>query len=804
MEEQPVRPDLKQIVYECRDLFSRLSERNRALSEEWDDFATRLEVRPDSPRREERGPYPRESDSLPQAKEFGDSLLNLHERFFETCREMLQVRLENDNLKKERASLQSELARFSEKVILLGRTQSELAEQKATYETQLKASKQILEETDRNLRRLEGQLAGRRGELETLSTNLDRVTHERDSAFAARNLLESRISEIENSRASLSDRVQTLEQRQEELRQQVGLLEDQLSRAKVRAEELELETMRGRARIADLESDLSFARERRSELERTLEQVRETTAPVEDFLSLKRGLLQIQEERVVQAQQEAYQIETIARLEKETQDLRATLQEAETARSHTESLRKQLQEELHNTQRETGQREQKLARPQEAQKPVITGPTPLTPSAAEFLAQEFEPEPSGLDAVAPADISLPFGDFTPAEAPPSPPASKQTPSRTEEPIEVSAKVKPLPPSIEASLFGFENEPPTLSSLAFQEDDRVFAELTETKEPPHDIPQELPSARSILDAALSKTPELLEELGGAASFLGGDGFEEVPDILPEVSSTEDIFPGAVAPSKTPTLDNGVEGRPLTQAGLQGEVSVPLFQGEKETPEIIPVVETSVADVLNQAFAKEGIEPTFQKVTPTIDSVSNILSRVLDETEPPVSLPSFEESLPVAEPVPTFEAGMPVIPPDIEVPVQPAPLLGEAPPIPPSPFQPAMDFPYPEITGVRMENFTGKRVLLVGGDERFQSDYAHLFTMVRADLLYFPSILQLEKQGMKRHVRECDLAVVFGRAVNEPGVLRMKQVSEEYSRKVFEHPSSGLVSLYHRLQRMNDEI
>jgi len=115
-----------------------------------------------------------------------------------------------------------------------------------------------------------------------------------------------------------------------------------------------------------------------------------------------------------------------------------------------------------------------------------------------------------------------------------------------------------------------------------------------------------------------------------------------------------------------------------------------------------------------------------------------------------------------------------------------------------------FPYPEITGKGMESFHGRKVLLIGGDERFRPDYEHLFEKVGAGLVYFPGTAQLERNGTKRHVRDCDVIVVFGGAVEEPGVLRLKDVASDYGRPLVEHRSSGLVSLYHELQKANREL
>lgn len=115
-----------------------------------------------------------------------------------------------------------------------------------------------------------------------------------------------------------------------------------------------------------------------------------------------------------------------------------------------------------------------------------------------------------------------------------------------------------------------------------------------------------------------------------------------------------------------------------------------------------------------------------------------------------------------------------------------------------------FPYPEITPQGLEKLEGRKVLLVGGDIRFQADYEHLFTMVGAELEYFPSIIHLEKQGMKNSVRDSHLVAAFGGATQEPGLFRLRKICSDYGRRLLEHPSSGLVSLSHRLKQAVREL
>lgn len=115
-----------------------------------------------------------------------------------------------------------------------------------------------------------------------------------------------------------------------------------------------------------------------------------------------------------------------------------------------------------------------------------------------------------------------------------------------------------------------------------------------------------------------------------------------------------------------------------------------------------------------------------------------------------------------------------------------------------------FPYPEITPQGLEKLAGRRILLVGGDIRFQADYEHLFTMVGAEVEYFPSIIHLEKQGMKNSVRDSHLVAAFGGATQEPGLFRLRKICSDYGRHLLEHPSSGLVSLSHRLKQAVREL
>ena len=115
-----------------------------------------------------------------------------------------------------------------------------------------------------------------------------------------------------------------------------------------------------------------------------------------------------------------------------------------------------------------------------------------------------------------------------------------------------------------------------------------------------------------------------------------------------------------------------------------------------------------------------------------------------------------------------------------------------------------FPYPEIQADDLSELQGKRVLLVGGDIRFRQDYEHLFQLGKADLEYFPSIIQLEKKGMKNSVREANLVVAFGGATQEPGLFRLRKICTDYGRYLLEHPSSGLVSLSQKLKDALEKI
>jgi len=115
-----------------------------------------------------------------------------------------------------------------------------------------------------------------------------------------------------------------------------------------------------------------------------------------------------------------------------------------------------------------------------------------------------------------------------------------------------------------------------------------------------------------------------------------------------------------------------------------------------------------------------------------------------------------------------------------------------------------FPYPEINREALLELEGKHVLLVGGDARFQQDYESLFQLGNAELEYHPSIIHLEKKGMKNSVREANLVVAFGGATQEPGLFRLRKICTDYGRHLLEHPSSGLVSLSQKLREAIKEV
>ncbi|MCA9415110.1 MAG: hypothetical protein KC917_02525 [Candidatus Omnitrophica bacterium] len=120
------------------------------------------------------------------------------------------------------------------------------------------------------------------------------------------------------------------------------------------------------------------------------------------------------------------------------------------------------------------------------------------------------------------------------------------------------------------------------------------------------------------------------------------------------------------------------------------------------------------------------------------------------------------------------------------------------------RPTLKFPYPEISQEGLEPYSGKQVLLVGGDFRFKEDYEHFFQLCNAEVAYFPSIIQLEKHGMKNTVREVNLVIAFGGAIQEPGLFRLRKVCSDYGRYLLENPSSGLVSLSQKMKSLAKEI
>jgi len=240
-------------------------------------------------------------------------------------------------------------------------------------------------------------------------------------------------------------------------------------------------------------------------------------------------------------------------------------------------------------------------------------------------------------------------------------------------------------------------------------------------------------------------------------------QDSQDLLEPLSTPRDEKLGLEDLSKPSLPASGILSEPFELPGESETESPPRSEAEAQRPSGLE----SASDVLSRMFSKLDSGPE--------DDLD------LDEILESLSKPSKPIEAAPSAPAPTPSAGL-------------------ADPSPATPSGSAMPFPYPEITGEKLDYFHGKRVLLVGGDERFLSDYQHLFGMAKAGLTYFPSLLQLEKKGLKICLSEADAVVVFGRAVNEPGILRLRQSAEEINCPVVEHLSSGLISLYHYLQKV----
>jgi predicted nucleic acid-binding Zn-ribbon protein len=662
--DQDIPADFTQALKECQEIFGRLSERNKALAEEWDEMAAGMT----SPNQQAQAGAGK--PALPNARQFGDSLLNLHEQFFENCRELLQARLEIEALRGERSSLQSELARFSEQVILLGRTHTDLSEQKALLERELQMVKDAWQEAERRAGRIEADLRGRDSNLEALADELARTKSELEVLAASKEHLVGILADLESQKDGLSLRLESIEGKQQSLHREVESLERDLGDSRRKAVELEHERNSARERIAQLETDHASATRRAAELE---ESIRASAEPHLAEIEAKRR--EVEELKARTAESEA----SAARSEARRQEAVEAFQEASEKNHRLQAELAQAKEDLEKTRGDLQRAHSDLN--------ALKAAEPLPPVQTQDPQSHAGPLPEFAE---------------PSQAAPSPEhESPPLPLSDEDLFE-----KRLAAIEEADIFAPGNRPPEIDSLALREDDLLYG---------------------------------LQEMGTA-------------DVLP---------PETVIP---PDL-------PVERAQEEAHIEVPPDEEELlSAPPITPAEADEIARILDSALAQE------------IEEAGSSLP-VEDWKSADTCLDRHAENLSLGE-------------------LSPSSLEPQTDAATPS-HQAAADFPYPEITSTRLDRFNGKKVLLVGGDERFLSDYEHLFHLAGAELFYFPSIIHLEKKGLKRHVRDSDFTVVFGRAVTEPGMLRMRQVAEEYSRPIIEHHSSGLVSLYHRMQNPNTE-
>lgn len=776
-EQQGPSADLSRAMDECRELFGRLSERNRILAQEWQELTASVQhsaSQSDSP--SPTSDWSR--DSLSHARDFGESLLRLHEQFFETCRDFLQARVENESLRNERSSVQSELARLSEQVLLMGKAQSDFAAEKSQLETLLRSTQTSLEESDHRaaelestVDRLKSDLAtaeGRLSQVGNLDTQLAEAVQQRD---AIQSELTAITQEKETAVQQAIDKAQTLERVSKEFTE-VGR---ELENARMRIQELERDLLPLREGRADFDSTLKAAQERAEELDQQYGSALGHVADLESRLSeaqQARASLEFDLQQAVATsvapevqadwkQRVASLTETNQRLEAELGSAREAIREAQIAARGSETLHKRAEDALHAATNENASLSARLKaaldevdnlrarassrddddRLRSALAETASLNQRLQTSLSELdrlrgyereLREELErvrdhrtrlpeatgPDPTFNDALSGFQPLAGLDSFT--STPPGPPG-----------MDVGGDAP-----TEKEVFHGLDHPPNMDSLAFQEDDRLFEELTRGES--LDVPD-------VLHAADSQEGVLEDSLQS--------GFTEIEAALNAAAELDPI--GASLPqADTWGLDAGL----IPESPVTADVSVPEDS-----------LTTSINEILDRAMNQ------FDQLVPPAeeDDGTDTLSRL-----------NLSEGAASSE-----DAGLD------PVSVERANRALDAKAIP---------FPYPEITGARMESFRGRKILLVGGDDRFLSDYETMFSLAEAELIYFPSLIHLERKGMKRHTRDCDIVVVFGRAVQEAGMERIRELAIEFSRPLIEHHSSGLVSLYHRLQSAGGDL
>jgi len=671
MEESSLKPNLKQLVKDCQFLFTNLSEKNRSLSEDWNRVMDRLENQPETAS---------QSDDAASHLSVGDiagsfsALFRHFSQLFETLVGSLQ---ENEILKKECHSLQSELARFTEQVILLDQAQANLKEQ-------------------------------------------------------------------------------------------LGAKEAEAARLRSQQAQMDLERTSALAQIMSHEGQLAEFQERFRRLE---------------------------EDQAYQAQQEAYHIETISRLETQAKELQQALSQAEADKSRAEASLLATEQAHQQSRQHHRELESRIAMLEKALQglPATGGHEPkaerVVPESRVEKSFESSPEPS-LPHEPQEAMETPISDF---------------PDLKDISTELSSDAFPFQDTLsEADLLQFQTGSGQIDSLVLREEELrmdgienkpIAPEPEAVKTLP--FPDDPPSAPDTVESRVEEAPHLPapqpEEFdsrpveisdGPTPSIMPPDPPEQLAerreeespadildrafeqdsqDLLEPLSTPRDEKLGLEDLSKPSLPASGILSEPFELPGESETESPPRSEAEAQRPSGLE----SASDVLSRMFSKLDSGPE--------DDLD------LDEILESLSKPSKPIEAAPSAPAPTPSAGL-------------------ADPSPATPSGSAMPFPYPEITGEKLDYFHGKRVLLVGGDERFLSDYQHLFGMAKAGLTYFPSLLQLEKKGLKICLSEADAVVVFGRAVNEPGILRLRQSAEEINCPVVEHLSSGLISLYHYLQKV----
>jgi DNA repair exonuclease SbcCD ATPase subunit len=612
---------------------------------------------------------------------------------FDFLRAHLDTRKSLESMAAEKASLQSELARFSEQVMILSNSAIEASEEKARLSVELETSRKEADDARQKSEGMVSQISTLEHDLNSLRADLTGRQETLEAALAEKDSLQEQIGRLTAERESDQSRVEGMEetdrnlaqarQELEETRAKIGELEGRL--AEVRAEDEQL-----RKRVEEFESENRSSRERVEGLQAEIEKLRASTVPASDVEKVKLELRDVKSERDALLDQGKSQIEKILSLEKEIERRRSQFEETIDQKVDAEKRLQETDARLNRAEARTRELEKELDEAKSAAQSIMPESQADEPSRGEVASDSF-----------------PASDM----------ARVEDPFRTLSETEISM---------------FQTDPDKVQSLALSED------------------------RANLDTETSDAPdERIEALDREPSK---PGVEKDADSLVDLL---DSSLGELARSKAAEL-------PPAEA----------FDDD----------DSIFDEIFKDAFPEEPSE-----------SVEDFRAAV--ESDPVVPLIPERPPDPTDEDVETFSSTAASMYPRFDVDSQPTLRPADS---KEGPRRSSYEFPYPEITGAGMENFSGKRILLIGGDERFLNDYQHLFGLSSAELVYFPSYSHLERNGVKRHVREADMVVVFGAAADDPGVFRLKTLAEDYGRLLIEHPSSGLVSLYHELQMANAEL